>query len=251
VRVLDEAVRDGLIQINPAKNRAKRSLNRNAFRVEPAEKALPRAHAIPDLDTLNRLADAVGQVHQSYSDFVMLAALLAARSSEVSGLQVGDVHLDANIVVIARQTFPGKGGLVTKQTKSRKERRVPILDPLRPILERLTTGKDPDDRLLTGPRGGALTTATVRDATTWDQTVANLGLPDLTRHGLRHTGATWMADAGVPLHVLQDILGHASVETTRGYLHPDDRHLASAAEQANAFLARPSTTRHRSQGRSL
>lgn len=57
-----------------------------------------------------------------------------------------------------------------------------------------------------------------------------------------------MADAGVPLHVLQDILGHASVETTRGYLHPDDRHLASAAEQANAFLARSAkssaTARH-------
>ncbi|AAT88541.1 phage-related protein [Leifsonia xyli subsp. xyli str. CTCB07] len=46
-----------------------------------------------------------------------------------------------------------------------------------------------------------------------------------------------MADAGVPLHVLQEILGHASMETTRGYIHPDDRHLASAAEQANAFLS--------------
>ena len=46
-----------------------------------------------------------------------------------------------------------------------------------------------------------------------------------------------MADAGVPLHVLQEILGHASMETTRGYVHPDDRHLASAAEQANAFLS--------------
>jgi len=46
-----------------------------------------------------------------------------------------------------------------------------------------------------------------------------------------------MADAGVPLHVLQEILGHASIETTRGYVHPDDRHLASAAEQANAFLS--------------
>jgi integrase len=79
---------------------------------------------------------------------------------------------------------------------------------------------------------------THRCATNWDQLVIHLGLPNLTRHGLRHTGATWLADAGVPLHVLQDILGHASIETTRGYLHPDDRHLASAAEQANAFLSR-------------
>ena len=237
VRVLDEAVRDGMLTINPAKNRAKRSLNRHAFRTQPAEQSSPRAHAIPEMATLIALADACGKVHQSYSDFVMLAALLAARSSEVSGLQAGDIHFDKNLVIIARQTFPGRGGLITKQTKSRKERRVPILDALRPILQRLTDGKEPEDRLLVGPKGGALTTATVRDATHWDQIVADLGLPNLTRHGLRHTGATWMADAGVPLHVLQDILGHASLETTRGYLHPDDRHLASAAEQANAFLA--------------
>ena len=32
-------------------------------------------------------------------------------------------------------------------------------------------------------------------------------------------------------------LGHASMETTRGYLHPDDRDLASAEEQGNAFLS--------------
>lgn len=100
-----------------------------------------------------------------------------------------------------------------------------------------------------GPKGGALTTATVRDATNWDQIVSDLGLPDLTRHGLRHTGATWMADAGIPLHVLQDILGHASVETTRGYLHPDDRHLASAAEQANTFLARSAKAAGTTRGR--
>lgn len=71
------------------------------------------------------------------------------------------------------------------------------------VLERLTAGKEPEDPLLVGPMGGYLTTATVRDATDWDAIVAKLGLPDLTRHGLRHTGATWMADAGVPLHVLQ------------------------------------------------
>jgi integrase len=247
VRVLDEAVRDGLITLNPAKNRAKRSLNRNAFRNQSVEQASPRAHAIPDMKTLNKLAKACGKVGQPYSDFVMLAALLAARSSEVSGLQVGDVRFDKNLVVISRQVFPGKGGLITKPTKSRKERRVPILEPLRPVLERLTAGKEPEDPLLVGPKGGYLTTATVRDATDWDSIVAKLGLPDLTRHGLRHTGATWMADAGVPLHVLQEILGHASMETTRGYLHPDDRHLASAAEQANAFLSSSGQKRHSSR----
>ena len=76
----------------------------------------------------------------------------------------------------------------------------------------------------------------MRDATKWDQLVTELELPSLTRHGLRHTGATWLADAGIPLHVLQGILGHKSIETTRGYLHPDTRHLTDAAARANAFL---------------
>lgn len=235
VRVLDEAVRDDVLASNPARNRSRRSLGKSAL-IIPTEKTSPRAHALPDLATLTRLAEACGKVHQSYSDFVMLCALLASRGSEIAGLRVGDVSWDTNIVTIERQTYPGSGGLVTKQTKGRAARPVPILNALKPVLERLTAEREPGERLLRGPRGGVLTTASVRDATKWDDLVTGLELPSLTRHGLRHTGATWMADAGIPLHVLQRILGHKSIEATRGYLHPDTRHLASAAAQANAFL---------------
>lgn len=48
----------------------------------------------------------------------------------------------------------------------------------------------------------------------------------------------------MPLHVLQEILGYTSMETTRGYMHPDDRHLASAAEKANDFLSPFGQKRH-------
>ncbi|SDQ21501.1 tyrosine-type recombinase/integrase [Leucobacter chromiiresistens] len=240
VRVLDEAVRDDVIPSNPARQRSRRSLGKTALTVVENDSS-PRVHALKDLSTLNSLADACGKVHQSYSDFVMLCALLASRGSEIAGLQVGDVDWDQRIVTIRRQTFPGSGGLVTKQTKGREIRHVPILQHLEPVLQRLTSDRAPEERLLTGPRGGVLTTATVRDATKWDALVSQLGLPNLTRHGLRHTGATWLADAGIPLHVLQGILGHKSLETTRGYLHPDTRHLADAAAQANAFLSGQNT----------
>lgn len=235
VRVLDVAVRDEVISSNPAKNRARRTFHKDSA-LKPG--AL-RAYAIPDIEKLNILAEACGEVHQSYSDHVMLCAMLSARGSEVAGLEVGDIDWVNRIVRIERQVYPGKGGLVTKQTKGRKERYVPILDPLEPILVRLSAGKKPGDPLLRGPRGGVLTTATIRDATHWDELVKGLGMDSLTRHGLRHTGATWLADAGVPLHVLQRILGHASIETTKGYLHPDHRHLNEAAKLANQFLARP------------
>ena len=249
VRILDEAVRDDLIANNPGRQRSRRSLGKSALSVTE-EDTSPRTHALKDLGTLMLLANTCGKVHQSYSDFVMLCALLASRGSEVAGLQVGDIDWEQRIVTIRRQTFPGSGGLVTKQTKGREIRHIPILQHLAPVLERLTTGREPDERLVTGPRGGVLTTATVRDATKWDTLVAELGLPNLTRHGLRHTGATWLADAGIPLHVLQSILGHKSLETTRGYLHPDTRHLADAAAQANAFLNKQESAAAKSTAKS-
>lgn len=137
-----------------------------------------------------------------------ILATTALRISEVSGLRVGDVDLDRGLLQVSRQTYPGRGGLVTKQTKGRRRRIVPVIDPLMPTLARLTVGRGPEERLVTGPRGGVITTATLRDATRWDQLVADLGLTGLVRHGLRHTALTWMADAGVELHLLQRVAGH-------------------------------------------
>ena len=59
----------------------------------------------------------------------------------------------------------------------------------------------------------------LRDATHWDEVVTQLGYEHLVRHDLRHTGLTWMADAGVPVHVLRKIAGHGSLTTTQRYLH--------------------------------
>lgn len=146
VRVLDEAVRDDIISINPAKHRARRNLGKHVIQTTGAL----RQYALPDLPTLQKLAAACGEVHQSYSDHVMLAALLAARGSEVAGLRAGDVDWDNHIVWIRRQHYPGRGGLVIKQTKGRRDRPVPMLDALEPVLERLTAEKEPDDPLLRG-----------------------------------------------------------------------------------------------------
>jgi integrase len=65
-----------------------------------------------------------------------------------------------------------------------------------------------------------ITTATLRDATGWDELVRAIGQPGLVRHGLRHTALTWMADAGVELHILQRVAGHQDPDVTSRYLHP-------------------------------
>jgi site-specific recombinase XerD len=85
-------------------------------------------------------------------------------------------------------------------------------------------------RLFTGPRGGRITTAVLRDATHWDEVVTELGCDHLRRDDLRHTGLTWLADAGVPVHVLRKIAGHGSLTTTQRYLHPDTGSLTAAGD---------------------
>jgi site-specific recombinase XerD len=59
----------------------------------------------------------------------------------------------------------------------------------------------------------------------------------IAHHGLRHTGLTWMADAGVPLHSLRKIAGHGSLITTQRYLHPDRQSIANAGELLSKHLS--------------
>jgi len=101
----------------------------------------------------------------------------------------------------------------------------------------LAAGPDPDARLFTGPRGGRITTAVLRDATHWDEVVTRLGHEHLRRHDLRHTGLTWLADAGIPLRVPRKIAGHGSPATTQRYLHPDKRSVEPAGAALSAHLS--------------
>jgi len=45
---------------------------------------------------------------------------------------------------------------------------------------------------------------------------------------LRQTALTWMADSGVPSHVVQRLAGHTDPAVTARYLHPDMRALIEA-----------------------
>ncbi len=57
-----------------------------------------------------------------------------------------------------------------------------------------------------------------------------LGLRPIHPHDLRHWRATQLVNAGQPLDVVQDYLGHRSVETTRSYYaHTDPKRVDEAA----------------------
>ncbi|MFJ9173862.1 tyrosine-type recombinase/integrase [Streptomyces sp. NPDC102360] len=204
--------------------------------------AEPRGLALPYYAALLRLAEALTRAaHDHYPGWghaVTFAACTGARIGEISGVRVRDIDARTWIWTARRQTTPAPGGLADKHTKGKRARLIPIIEPLRTLItDRMTEVHGaPDARLFTGPLGGRVTTATLRRATHWDEVTRRLGYEHLRRHDLRHTALTWMADAGVPLHVLQQIAGHREITTTQLYLHPSIRHLATAGQSLADYL---------------
>lgn len=62
----------------------------------------------------------------------------------------------------------------------------------------------------------------------WDEARIACGLEHIRWHDLRHTCASWLVQAGVPLHTVSEVLGHTSMAVTRRYAHLAPDHLADA-----------------------
>lgn len=63
----------------------------------------------------------------------------------------------------------------------------------------------------------------------WAKVVRAAGLSDVTRHTLRHTRATWMAQAGIPLFEAAGFLGMTVRTLEKVYAHHDPKHQERAA----------------------
>lgn len=99
---------------------------------------------------------------------------------------------------------------------------------------RANTAKPPVRKMLlvTGPRGGELATATVRDAADWDALVSRFGLPELTRHGFRHR-----AQRGWPNRASRSTFSKRFSDT------PPSRQRVAIFIPMNSTLLRPPTRR--------
>ena len=247
VRVTEQAFRDGLVGGNPSRVVGWQ----REYKHIAAELQSPRSLALADFAALQKLADALvaASVDErtkakvtfpGWGEIVIFAACTATRIGEVSGVRIKDIDTEHWIWNLVRQTTPGPGGMTDKDPKSKRARGIPIMPDIRPMvlrrIELAGPNPDPMTRLFTGPRGGRVSTAVLRDATHWDEVVAALGYEHLRRHDLRHTGLTWMADAGVPVHVLRVIAGHGSLGTTQRYLHPDRKRIQDAGASLSDFL---------------
>ncbi len=155
------------------------------------------------------------------------------RRCEVLGLRLGDVSVGERRVHITC----GKGG---------RERIVPIsgrfFGALGEYLELERPAETVTDAcfvVLKGPRRGlALSPAGLDEVL--DGARSRAGLARCTCHQLRHTCLTRLREQGMALEAVQAQAGHASIESTRIYLHLANDWLAreylAAAEAIDAQL---------------
>jgi hypothetical protein len=127
VRVMEQAVRDGILDRNPARVIG---WQRDYQRAED-ELDDPRSLALPDWQALCDLAAALvarsADHFEGWGDVVIFAACSAARIGEVSGIRCADIGRGAWTWTVRRQTTPSPGGLIDKGTKGKRARTVPLM----------------------------------------------------------------------------------------------------------------------------
>ena len=148
----------------------------------------------------------------------LLELLYAAglRISEALGLDLEDLSFD--------------GGFVRVIGKGDKERLVPVGDIALGVLSEWTHGARVPllalghvvplrgGPLFVGDRGGRWARQQAWGAV--KRAAAAAGLPDrVSPHTLRHSFATHLLEGGADLRIVQELLGHASINTTQLYTH--------------------------------
>ncbi len=138
-----------------------------------------------------------------------------------SGLRVSEL-IDARI---SRLSFDD--GCMIVEGKGSKQRIVPVspvaMDLIKEYLpqrSRLNIKKDSQDIIFLNRRGGKMSRVMVFYIIR-DLAAAAGILKTVSPHTLRHSFATHLLEGGASLRVIQELLGHESLETTEIYVHLD------------------------------
>jgi integrase len=203
--------------------RRKATINRviNAFkaclkRADAAEKVLRRLKKFRAADsarlrwlTVDEATRLQNACVPEFRPLVRAALLTGCRAGELLALRAGDFDSRSKTILIA-------------DSKSGKPRRVPLTDDGMVLFEELATGKSESDRLFSRDDGSHW----YRMAVVRAMRAACAGgkvVPPATFHTLRHTYASHLVQAGVPLLFVATALGHSDtrmVEKHYGHLAP-------------------------------
>jgi len=152
------------------------------------------------------------------SFFILLALYTAARKEAILTLTWSQIDLERGIIDLNKT-----GGKITNKRRAI----VPIPSKLMTFL-RIAKSRAPEnyaDKYVVEYLGKPI----LRIDQSFRRVARDAGLSDVTPHTLRHTAATWMAQANVPMWVISKYLGHTSTRTTeRIYAHHNPTFLMEA-----------------------
>jgi integrase/recombinase XerC len=188
-----------------------------AIRAPRTERRLPGHARRGELEAIFSLAEARAAENSlsGTRDLVILEVLYG------SGLRLSELH------ALDLQDLDLRGGKVKVLGKGSKERIVPVTRAAATAVERYRPRRDeavarsrkPDRRaLLVNRSGGRLSRRSIQRIVRRFFQSSGEG-DDLTVHSLRHSFATHLLDAGADLMAVKELLGHASLSTTRIYTH--------------------------------
>jgi integrase len=151
------------------------------------------------------------------------------RRGEVLGLQWKDIRFDGNGV--AEWTV-----LRPETTKTDRSRTIPVSGGMAVLLDRLRKDPNGNDHPLDAyVFGNAVGEHQDSIKTSWTTTCRRAGIADLHFHDLRREAASRWFEAGVPLHHIRDLLGHADISTTSRYLSVTPTELQRSMKMAEQF----------------
>ncbi|MEX3503768.1 tyrosine recombinase XerC [Corynebacterium sp. LK2510] len=162
---------------------------------------------------------------EALRDAAMLELLYATgiRVSELTNADCADV--DAH-----RQTLKATG-------KGNKQRVVPFGAKAAEALSawmaggRIHLAHADETALFVGSRGRRIDPRQVRRVV--ERAAIRTGAGEISPHDLRHSAATHMLEGGADLRVVQELLGHSSLQTTQIYTHVSAARLKRVYDQAH------------------
>jgi len=147
---------------------------------------------------------------------VLVALRTGLRRGELLGLQWEDVDLDRSRIVVSRNFVLGKIGT----PKSGKSREVALGHEVREALRTYRDahgGREATGPVFCGPDGKTMSVHVARRGL--KRITRAAGLRSVAWHTMRHTFASHLVMRGVPLRVVQELLGHSTILMTMRYAH--------------------------------
>lgn len=166
------------------------------------------------------LAACSDRTRQHLRPILVCALATAMRLGEILKLSWPDVDFASHEIRV-----------ISTNTKTLSERRVPITDPLMAELERLRALARPDADLVFGTKSNVK--RSFKTACEMAE-IPHGGIHGLTFHCLRHTAGTRMVKQGMELAEIARILGHSDIKTTYRYISADSD-VMDKARKALAF----------------